>query len=80
MDASESIQIFDEDYSDSDGDGFSNIFERSMGLDSLGPRTLNIYRLKLKIQQMADREYLSSVTKTHCKLPVKILDILLKGA
>ena len=47
---SESIQIFDEDYSDSDGDGFSNIFERSMGLDSWDPRTLSIYRLKLKIQ------------------------------
>ena len=30
----ESTEVFDEDYSDSDGDGFSNLFERSMGLDS----------------------------------------------
>ena len=30
-------KIFDEDYSDSDGDGWSNFFERAMGTDSLGP-------------------------------------------
>lgn len=30
-------KIFDEDYSDSDGDGFSNLFERAIGSDSLGP-------------------------------------------
>ncbi len=34
---SESKKIFDEDYADSDGDGYSNLFERAMGLDSLGP-------------------------------------------
>jgi hypothetical protein len=33
----EAEQIFDEDYSDSDGDGFSNLFERALGSDSLGP-------------------------------------------
>ena len=30
-------KVFDEDYSDSDGDGFSNLFERAIGSDSLGP-------------------------------------------
>jgi hypothetical protein len=30
-------KVFDEDYSDSDSDGFSNLFERALGLDSLGP-------------------------------------------
>jgi hypothetical protein len=29
-------KIFDEDYSDSDGDGYRNDFERALGLDSLG--------------------------------------------
>jgi len=33
----EAEQIFDEDYSDSDGDGYSNLFERALGTDSLGP-------------------------------------------
>ena len=33
----ESLRTFDEDYADSDGDGYSNLFERAMGLDSLGP-------------------------------------------
>ena len=31
-----SRKIFDEDYSDSDGDGYENVFERALGLDSLG--------------------------------------------
>ena len=26
---------FDEDYSDSDGDGYENVFERALGLNSL---------------------------------------------
>ena len=30
-------KIFNEDYSDSDGDGYSNLFERAIGSDSLGP-------------------------------------------
>jgi hypothetical protein len=34
---SDAQKIFDEDYSDSDGDGFSNLFERATGSDSLGP-------------------------------------------
>jgi hypothetical protein len=33
----EAEKIFDEDYSDSDGDGYSNLFERALGSDSLGP-------------------------------------------
>jgi hypothetical protein len=33
----EARKIFDEDYSDSDGDGYSNLFERALGTDSLGP-------------------------------------------
>jgi|TARA_B110000881_G_C18426251_1_gene438559 hypothetical protein len=33
----EAKKVFDEDYSDSDGDGFSNLFERAIGSDSLGP-------------------------------------------
>jgi hypothetical protein len=33
----EAGKIFDEDYSDSDGDGYSNLFERALGTDSLGP-------------------------------------------
>jgi hypothetical protein len=33
----ETRKIFDEDYSDSDGDGYSNLFERALGTDSLGP-------------------------------------------
>ncbi|MEK9633531.1 MAG: hypothetical protein VW622_06795 [Opitutae bacterium] len=33
----EAEKIFDEDYSDSDGDGYSNLFERALGTDSLGP-------------------------------------------
>ena len=33
----EASKIFDEDYSDSDGDGYSNLFERALGSDSLGP-------------------------------------------
>jgi hypothetical protein len=34
---SEARRVFDEDYSDSDGDGYSNLFERAIGSDSLGP-------------------------------------------
>jgi hypothetical protein len=34
---SDAKKVFDEDYSDSDGDGFSNLFERAVGSDSLGP-------------------------------------------
>ena len=30
-------KVFNEDYSDSDGDGYSNLFERAIGSDSLGP-------------------------------------------
>jgi len=37
LNSSEAQKIFDEDYSDSDGDGWSNFFERAMGTDSLGP-------------------------------------------
>jgi hypothetical protein len=33
----EALKIFDEDYTDSDGDGYSNLFERALGTDSLGP-------------------------------------------
>ena len=33
----ESKKVFNEDYSDSDGDGYSNLFERAIGSDSLGP-------------------------------------------
>ena len=33
----ESRKVFNEDYSDSDGDGYSNLFERAIGSDSLGP-------------------------------------------
>ncbi len=30
-------KVFNEDFSDSDGDGYSNLFERAIGTDSLGP-------------------------------------------
>ena len=30
-------KVFNEDYSDSDADGYSNLFERAIGSDSLGP-------------------------------------------
>ncbi|MEJ6622023.1 MAG: hypothetical protein QNL93_08760, partial [Opitutae bacterium] len=33
----ESRKVFNEDYSDSDGDGYSNLFERAIGSDTLGP-------------------------------------------
>ncbi|MDA8774178.1 hypothetical protein N9N13_00495, partial [Opitutales bacterium] len=33
----DTLKIFNEDYVDSDGDGFSNLFERAIGSDSLGP-------------------------------------------
>ena len=36
MDVDYSGKVFDEDYIDSDGDGYDNIFERALGLDSLG--------------------------------------------
>jgi hypothetical protein len=48
VDLAESTEVFDEDYSDSDGDGFSNLFERSMGLDSLGPENPEYLPLKVK--------------------------------
>jgi len=48
LDLAESTEVFDEDYSDSDGDGFSNLFERSMGLDSLGPENPEYLPLKVK--------------------------------
>ena len=43
----EARQVFDEDYSDSDGDGYSNLFERAMGLDSLGADNPQFMPIKL---------------------------------
>ena len=38
FDATEKARkVFNEDYADSDGDGYSNLFERAIGTDSLGP-------------------------------------------
>ena len=37
LDVTQGKKIFNEDYSDSDGDGYSNLFERAIGSDSLGP-------------------------------------------
>ena len=37
LDIIQGKKIFNEDYSDSDGDGYSNLFERAIGSDSLGP-------------------------------------------
>jgi hypothetical protein len=36
MDPHYAAKIFDEDYADSDGDGYRNDFERALGMDSLG--------------------------------------------
>ena len=46
IDPIQASKVFDEDYSDSDGDGYNNLFERALGLDSLGPD----YRSHLPIQ------------------------------
>jgi hypothetical protein len=40
LDTIQARKIFNEEYSDSDGDGYSNLFERAVGSDSLGPDRL----------------------------------------
>ena len=36
MNVQEVKRVFNEDYTDSDGDGYSNLFERAIASDSLG--------------------------------------------
>jgi hypothetical protein len=37
LSSAEALALFDEDSADSDGDGVSNLLERALGMDSLGP-------------------------------------------
>ena len=46
-DLSKIIKVFNEGYSDSDGDGYSNLFERAIGSDSLGPDRKNDLPIQL---------------------------------
>ena len=60
VDPISAAKVFDEDYSDSDSDGFSNLFERALGLDSLGPD--NRQHLPLQIIKPTDnRQRLSFI-------------------
>jgi hypothetical protein len=43
---------FDEDYADSDGDGYSNLFERAMGMDSLGPDHIDSFVTTIDSNQL----------------------------
>ena len=69
MDVDYSGKVFDEDYIDSDGDGYDNIFERALGLDSLG--TDSPYHLPMQYIDPVDGlrkriSYLSDTKSTRC--------------
>ena len=52
-------KVFNEGYSDSDGDGFSNLFERAIGSDSLGPDRKN--DLPIQINNADGRQRISFI-------------------